>query len=250
VELNCTGNGSIKIFQVIPILTKEAAVKCYTKEVEYLDKQVGSFLKELDKRKLMKNTIVAIFADHGEGLGERDGYFGHVRFLNQQFIHVPLMIRLPGISPRHVSTPVSLIGLTPTTFDFMGISNHDIRQTENWKPLITKTRSKVNRAVVSFAFQPSSISDKLSIINWPFQVIFNPGSELTPAKEFYNLNISQSFSRFDRIDKEVMITSSNKHYRTLVKEIRNHKGIFSRNTPLVMVNASCIENLKMLGYIN
>ena len=49
-----------------------------------------------------------MFADHGEGLGEREGFIGHVRFLNRQFIHVPLLVRIPGEAPRRVEESVSL----------------------------------------------------------------------------------------------------------------------------------------------
>jgi hypothetical protein len=245
----CQGDGLITLFQIIPILSKEAAVTCYSGEVEFLDRQVGKFLHHLEKRALLDKTIIAIFADHGEGLGERDAYFGHVRYLNQQFIHVPLMIRFPGVSRKRIQKPVSLIGITPTVLDFMGITDHGIRNTENWTPLIRKRNASWNRPVLSFAFQPSSVTDKLSVIQWPFQAIYAPASHKSPAREFYNLNISQSFSRFDRIEKNVMITSSSKQYRYLINETRNHKQIFLKKHPLVMVNAGCIENLKALGYI-
>ncbi len=250
VRIHSRGQGFINIFQVIPILNKDAAVTCYTREVEYLDTQVGKFLNALENDGLAGNTIVAIFADHGEGLGERDSYFGHIRYLNQQFIHVPLMIRIPGIHPKHVRNPVSMIGLTPTILNFMGIRTHDIRQTEDWTPLIVQRHPKWNRPVVSYAFQPSAVTDKLSVIKWPFQAIFNPPSYIKPVKEFYNLNISQSFSRFDQIDRNVMISSSNRHYRYLVDEIKTKKNVFFKKYPLVMVNANHIEKLKMLGYIN
>lgn len=250
VKISCAGSGWIRIFQVIPILTKEAAIKYYTREVEYLDKQVGAFLKGVEKRDLLKNTIVAIFADHGEGLGERDGYFGHVRYLNQQFIHVPMMIRLPGRSPRRVHAAVSLTGLTPTLLDFMDITDHGIPIPENWRPLITGNKKRAHRGVVSFAFEPSAVSDKLSVIHWPFQAIFNPGATGLPAREFYNLGLSPSFSRFDRIHQEVMITSSSSHYRTLVKEIRHHRRVFSRHSRLVKADNASLEKLRMLGYID
>lgn len=248
--IRCRGQGFVNIFQVIPILTKDAAVTCYSREVEYLDQQVGKFLATLEKRGLMDNTIVAIFADHGEGLGERDGYFGHVRYLNPQFIHVPLMMRIPGIRPKHIRQPVSLIGLTPTVLNYMGIRTREIRQSENWRPLIEKRRPKWNRTVFSYAFKPSAATDKLSVIRWPFQAIFNPPSHIGPVREFYNLNISQSFSRFDQIDKKVMISSSNRHYRLLSNDIKTHKDIFLKKYPPVMANASHLEKLRMLGYIN
>lgn len=247
--IRCPGDGFITLFQIIPILSKEAAVACYSREVEYMDRQVGKFLHHLEKKALFDNTIIVIFADHGEGLGERDGYFGHVRYLNQQFIHVPLMIRFPGVSRKRIQKPVSLIGITPTVLDFMGITGQGIRMTENWIPIIKKRKARWNRPVLSFAYQPSSVTDKLSVIQWPFQAIFTPSSNISPVTEFYNLNISQSFSRFDRIDKNVMITSSSKQYRYLINETRNYKHIFLKKYPLVMVNATCIENLKTLGYI-
>ena len=59
-------------------------------------------------------VVIAFLADHGESLGER-GLLGHNRFTTEQ-LRVPLIIRLPGVRPQRLNTPVQLIDVMPTLY--------------------------------------------------------------------------------------------------------------------------------------
>ena len=136
ITVKSRGKGNVSLFQVIPILTWKACHDLYRLEVEYMDRQVGKFLGTLEKEKLLANTIVVITGDHGEGLGERERYFGHVRYLNQQFIRTPLMMYIPGEAPTRITTPVSLVGISPTLLEFLGFRDNDFRFEESLLPII------------------------------------------------------------------------------------------------------------------
>ena len=113
--------GEISLFQVIPILTRSAVLENYRGEVEYMDRHVGRLLNALKNSPEAERTAVVLFADHGEGLGEREGFIGHVRFLNRQFIRVPLFVRIPGETPLRIDEPVSLQALASLLSDVLGI---------------------------------------------------------------------------------------------------------------------------------
>ncbi len=83
-----------------------------------IDDQFGRLVKELEKRKLLENTIVLFVSDHGEALG-REGFWVHSVFLWEQLIRVPLVLRAPGLSPRKVRERVSLIDVAPTLARYM-----------------------------------------------------------------------------------------------------------------------------------
>src|SRR3979411_2606482 len=76
--------------------------------IAYLDRQVGSLLDELDRRGVLRDTLVIITSDHGEEFGEH-GVFNHGYSLYLAEIHVPLVI-LSAAAPasRSVAQPVSL----------------------------------------------------------------------------------------------------------------------------------------------
>ena len=83
-----------------------------------IDAEFGRLIKELEKRKLMDNTVVLFVSDHGEALG-RDGFWVHSVFLWDQLIRVPLLIHAPGVGSRRISDRVSLIDVAPTISRFM-----------------------------------------------------------------------------------------------------------------------------------
>jgi membrane-anchored protein YejM (alkaline phosphatase superfamily) len=255
VRINCRGNkkGSVKLFQVIPLLTWKAAINYYRREVEYMDRYVGKFLHTLEEEKLLDNTIVVITADHGEGLGERERYFGHVRYLNQQFLHVPLMMYFPGMKAKRISTPVSLAGISPTILEFMNFKNTGFKDRESLLNIINQRGIKNQqhpRPVYSFAFKPSALEDKRSIIQWPYQCILSKNISSDINREFYNLSLSQSFRKWDECSAEVVMRHSRRSYFALQKAIRQWNGVFAKP---YLVNSKTrrtdTERLKSMGYL-
>ena len=85
----------------------------YDGEVAYLDSEVGRLLERILASS--PNTIVAVVADHGEGLGDH-GEHSHGVFLYESTLRVPMILRAPGLLPagERVSSPVSLVDLVPT----------------------------------------------------------------------------------------------------------------------------------------
>jgi arylsulfatase A-like enzyme len=59
-------------------------------------------------------------SDHGEALG-RDGFWVHSVFLWECLVKVPLLVRIPGVSPRAVEAPVSLADLAPTLARYLEV---------------------------------------------------------------------------------------------------------------------------------
>jgi hypothetical protein len=83
-----------------------------------VDAEFGRLLKELERRKLMDDTVVLFVSDHGESLG-RDGFWVHSVFLWDQLVRVPLVIHAPGLGARRIDERVSLIDVAPTLAPYM-----------------------------------------------------------------------------------------------------------------------------------
>src|SRR5712671_2572432 len=66
----------------------------YDGEVAYVDAAAGKLLSALRTRGLYNDALIAVMADHGEGLGEH-GERSHGIFLYDETIHVPLLFKLP-----------------------------------------------------------------------------------------------------------------------------------------------------------
>ena len=251
IRVNCTGRGSMEIFQIIPLLTWRAAIDHYRREVEYMDRWVGKFLGTLEKERLLDRTLVVITGDHGEGLGERERYFGHVRYLNQQFIKVPFMMYLPGIKPGRVTVPVSLAGISPTLLGILGLQDGSFNHESLLALIKNKNRMKNRKPVYSFAYSPSAREDKLSVLSWPYQCIYSKDNTGKMNNEIYNLSLSQSFRKWDEVSPSVLVRHSRKDYLTLRSSFYQWNTVFNKSK-LARAKPSSrreIEKLKTMGYV-
>jgi len=99
-------------------LTPELAARLndsYDASIAYLDGELKKLFAAIEERGLDKNLLVIILSDHGEALGERNIY-DHRNTLYMEEIHVPMIVRLPGITPegRRYAQPVSIRRLAAT----------------------------------------------------------------------------------------------------------------------------------------
>lgn len=95
----------------------------YDGSVAYVDLQLDSLLRELDRRGQLANTLLIVTADHGEEFGEHT-WVGHGNGLYLPALHVPLLIRFPGHVPAGIRiTPrVTLRDLAATVLGMLNVN--------------------------------------------------------------------------------------------------------------------------------
>jgi len=86
-------------------------IDAYDGELHFADSKVGQVLAALGQTSAARRTVVLLTADHGAGFGAR-GAEGSL--LYNEDIHVPLLIRVPGLAPRRVRNPVAHVDVLPT----------------------------------------------------------------------------------------------------------------------------------------
>ncbi len=92
----------------------------YDAEVAFTDHHVGRVLDAIEAAAFSKRTIVVVTSDHGEAFGEH-GLIRHGFELWEELIHVPLLVYVPGATPKHVQVRRSAIDLVPTFLDVLGV---------------------------------------------------------------------------------------------------------------------------------
>jgi arylsulfatase A-like enzyme len=92
--------------------TIEAYRLRYDQNIAQMDALLADFLAKLPTATLA-DTAIIITADHGESFDEHGDLY-HGFSLYQPELHVPLFMYVPGISPRHIKEPVSLLDIAPT----------------------------------------------------------------------------------------------------------------------------------------
>jgi arylsulfatase A-like enzyme len=95
----------------------------YDGEIAHTDDHVGQVLQLLQDMGLAEKTLLIIAADHGEGFLEH-GRILHGNTLFEELIHVPLILRLPGIFPagRRIQDNASQVDVMPTVLGLLGIA--------------------------------------------------------------------------------------------------------------------------------
>ncbi len=109
-----------------------ADLAAYYDEITRLDHHVGLVLEELERQKILEQTIVIFLADHGRP-------FPHAKtHLYEEGVLTPLLIRLPGRTHagRAVEALVSTLDLAPTVLELAGVSRPEGFQGVSLTPLL------------------------------------------------------------------------------------------------------------------
>lgn len=127
-EYSLTDSGELRNYEGVPKkgdISPEQARKLkhgYYAAVSFTDANVGKLLDELGRLKLMDNTIIVLWGDHGWKLGEHNAWCKHSNFENDA--NAPLIIRAPGQkSPGGKSEAlVEFVDIYPTLCDLAKLS--------------------------------------------------------------------------------------------------------------------------------
>jgi len=94
----------------------------YDGEIAYVDACIGRLIAALERTGRLDRTLVAVVADHGEGLGEH-GEQEHGMFLYDEVLRIPWIMRLPARAHAGatIAEQVRAIDVLPTLAAIAGI---------------------------------------------------------------------------------------------------------------------------------
>jgi arylsulfatase A-like enzyme len=92
----------------------------YDNNIRYINDELERLYARLGPE-----DIVVYFSDHGEEFWDHGG-FEHGHSLYDELLHVPLVIKGPGMTPGRVSEPVSLLDITPTVLDLLKLPSESL----------------------------------------------------------------------------------------------------------------------------
>ncbi len=216
----------------------------YKLDVEYMDRKFGELLDELKKLGLMKKTHILVVGDHGESLGDYTNYdgrphFGHIFFLYDIYMKVPLIIYNPFSKKRgiRISNPVSLLDIAPTIMDTMNFSMLPHFKGKS----INSSRKEENHFIFQETYKPQAIRNKFALLDYPFHLIFTPDSG---KYELYDL-ADDPWERKNVYDEKSGEDRINRMKRTLDETVRE----VIRDKIEIQIDSDTERMLKTLGYI-
>lgn len=96
--------------------------EAYDEDVLYLDLQIGRLFEMLRGYGVLDKTFVIFTSDHGQSFGEH-GWAGHKQSLYQEEIHIPLIVKGPGLpAAERLKTQVRGVDILPTIAAICGVS--------------------------------------------------------------------------------------------------------------------------------
>ncbi|MEF2074814.1 sulfatase-like hydrolase/transferase [Consotaella aegiceratis] len=129
----------------------------YTAMVENIDRWVGLYLDELEKRSELDNTIVVFSSDHGEMLGDHNRWRKNVPY--EASVGVPLMVAGPGVATQESAALVSLIDVGATFLDYAQAERPTGMTASSLRALLEGSADKHRDHVVSGLFNWRMVTD-------------------------------------------------------------------------------------------
>jgi arylsulfatase A-like enzyme/cytochrome c-type biogenesis protein CcmH/NrfG len=159
----------------------EYADRPYDGEVAWSDELVGRLLTALSDAGVADRTLVVVTSDHGEGLGDH-GETVHGYFIYETTLHVPLVIRGPGVKAgTALETVTRSVDLFATVMEMLGL--HDRLPATSGRSLAAGLRGDSSKDEPSFAESLVPLvhygwSDLRSVRDGRWKYILAPKAEL------------------------------------------------------------------------
>ena len=118
----------------------------YDGEIRNADYHIGRLLRELSKKGLLENTMIAVTADHGEEFYDH-GRWGHNALFWEEIIHVPYMMYFPEETYKglKIDWMVETIDILPTALSYLNIPAPPDFQGIDLMPLLNYFSARSNR---------------------------------------------------------------------------------------------------------
>ena len=221
-------------------------IEAYRQETEYLDKQIGALKKKLESMNLLDKSILVFIGDHGEGLGDYitgagtgEYYFGHIHYLKDVYMKIPLIIWDSSQTETgvRIKDRVSLLDVAPTLMAMMGWKKmpfhegRDLNKLKNGAPPIT----------FQATYAPEAASDRFASFDHPWHLIFTPSQR---SFELYNVELDPQ-EQHD-IFKDFQERAE---WRDRILQLQRQAAVILKNKSPFHMDEKTLEMLKSLGYI-
>lgn len=147
-------------------------VDLYDEEIRYTDEQIQRFFEMFDLTPFAQNTYVMIHSDHGEGFGEH-GYQFHGQSLNNDQVHVPLLLYGPRLPAQTIDTPVSLIDVMPTLLELAQVSALPPEPRGSSLLKFSYQANADHHPIIIEMLKDSTHSSRRSIVDWPWKLHYS-----------------------------------------------------------------------------
>ena len=100
---------------------RDEIVRLYDAGIRSVDLQLARLVDFLRNQSLWDHCVFVVTGDHGEEFLDHNGVFHSPSAPYQEMLHVPLLMRVPGVQSKLSPAPFSQLHLAPTVLDAIAI---------------------------------------------------------------------------------------------------------------------------------
>lgn len=210
----------------------------YDGEISFVDNLIGRIHDFLVQKNLLSTTLVILTADHGESLGQHEES-GHGFFIYDATVHIPLIILMPGETPRRIPNQVRIIDLHATICDAVKVPPSSEGQGVSLLPLIRGQTLSENLVAYSESYYPRfhyGWSELKAIRTNEYKYI------QAPDQEFYRMTE-------DPHEKNNLFLNEQRRAALFEREMAQMIGTYGHVQQPQSIDDDSLEKLQALGYI-
>lgn len=225
----------------------------YRGEITYVDACLSEFLDRIRELGLDDGTVVALVADHGESFGHH-AWFSHGNRLYDSQVHVPMILRGPGVpAGARVTDQVRLVDVYPTLLSLLGSATPDSAQGVDLRDRIEAAGARgEGTATVAQGDLPAFCQTDIDDTR-PYSSRVSFGLRLPPWKLIVSpdLNLTELYDLTDDPGETSNVAAERAGVaRGLASELEEWQaGIEALELEPVEMTPEALESLRALGYL-
>jgi len=219
-------------------------IALYDAEIMSADIGFGDFIEELKSMGLYDNTIVVLTSDHGEQFNEHGIITKHGLSLYNEVLHIPLIVRAPGLKSSVETHLVTSLDIAPTLLHMLGIDSPDSFEgrplfVPDEVPIISEADSDTT---APFAVQTSEWKYYFDVKGYEWKEYYSQkGKDQNIAEFIFNM-------KQDAQERQNVI-EQNPHIKIEYGRIYYDSLINVSDSDSVVLSEETKENLRSLGYL-
>ena len=221
---------------------REYWVARYDAGIREMDGYLAALRHALEVEGVWRDALVVITADHGEALFEH-GLWDHGKSLHDTELHVPLIVRWPGVAPAgtRVRAAVELIDVMPTILDLLGIDAAGAGEGRSVGPLLTGGSGAAPEVAIAEAVKGRPGARAIYAGDWKLITDVDGGAAL------YDL----AHDPLETHDVGAARVTEAARLRRLLADHAERAGALAARRPAVGAAATPaqVERLRALGYL-
>lgn len=159
----------------------------YYGAIAMVDRIVGELLQAAKDEGIYDDLHIVLLGDQGSMLGEHTLY-DKGPYAYDELMRMPLLIKNPALEPKTITRQVSLLDITPTLVDWMGLASDGEEDGHTLIPLMEQgdvaEADQVDAALYAYEWYNGSWFGIRAIRTPEYKFVWNPGESLD---EFYDL---------------------------------------------------------------